>query len=312
MDVRRGLSYALKQWDGGVQSNRVFQFSDVDDRYIGYDAGNSMGVYDLATTTRLFAIPTIPNGTPSGFSNDGQFYGRLSQTSTSTSFRWYDPLGAVVEEFTIPGYRYHMGRHEDVIYVNSIENRIERYHVPSKETSILLDAIPAGQTSYFGADEAHVVVKIGTRFILFSYSETEGYQLESNRILTDLSGIPYSMHLTSTHIIMAIRTQFIHYIEMESGSVQSFDIRALPLSLNHISDYEWVFFSTDEAMMKDIRATSDFRIPFTPATGVFNAQLSKVRQRNEFVDIFMYRHSNNSSNPNRIFWVRKKEYWVAE
>ncbi len=312
IDVSRGVSYALRPWDSGTQSNRLAVFSDIDDRYLGYDASNSMGMYDLATSARLFTIPTIPNTAPSGFSNDGHFIARLSQTSTTATFRRYDAAGTPLGDFTIPGYRYHIGRHEDVIYIDPLKSTIERYHMPTGATTVIMTGIPAGQIGYFGADEAHLVVKIGTRFILFSYSETEGYQLESNRILNELSGIPYSLQLTSSHIIMAIRSQVIHYIDMASGSVQSFDISALPMSLNHISEYEWVFFNGDLTVIKDIRMSTDIRIPFTPTSGVFSAQMSKVRHRNGFVDIFMYRQSNNSSNPNQIIWVRKKEYWVAE
>ena len=310
ISIRHKLAYGTRSESQTPFENRITQFSMYDDRYRG-SSGNVGGIFDLMTGTMFFSIPAGSTTAPNGFTNNGHFVHRITTNPTSVTLRRYDGVGTVLGEFTLPAYTYHFGHDDDVIYLNTTTGAIERYHMPTATTTVLQTGFPPRAETNYAVDETHFLVKVAGRFVLFTHDGSGTYQLKSDRELNTLASEASSIHLSPTHIHMAISSSTIHSVNIDNGTVESFANPYQLSTLNHITDNEWVFFTGDQAIIRDVSQTSEVRIFFAPK-GSFTMMHSKVRHRDGQLDMFFMRTSHDSGLPRQLIWLTKQHFWVVE
>ncbi len=314
ISIRNKLMYGTRSESLVPMFNRVVRFSPYDDRYQGYNAQDQAGIYDLLSGNQLLTVPE-PSDENNGFTKNGHFIARIGVTGTSsvyTTLRRYDGTGSILGEFTIPAYRYHLGHYDDVIYVNTINWNIERYHMPTGTTSVLSTGMPQYEIASYAKDNEHLVVQSGTRVVTFTHSETGNYELKSNRIHGELYREVHAIYLSDNHIQFKDDRSNIHVIEIESGSVMAYP--KYPLThATHLSGFEWIFFNDTYAVIKDIRMT-DFTLVYFPAVTVeYRAQAAKIRFSDGNMDMFIFRYSRQQeTHSHRLLWLIRRNFWVAE
>lgn len=311
--LRRKVTFGERSESSNPWTRRITWFDPYSDRFYGFDASNQPGIFDVLTGDKLMSLPGIGTSAPNGFMKSGHFVARTASTSTNVTLRRYNVSGTALEEFNLSATKYIFGHHDDVIYVNTETWNIERYHIPTATTTILLTGMPQSTVTAYAVSETHLLVKSGTRFILFTHDSSGTYTLHQERSLSSLSRDPNYLSLSPNHIRLAYFAESVHSVDILTGNVQSFNSSAYPPDALHLTDNEWVFFNGSVAIIRDVTQTTETRVTYQISnTSSFTSRIGKARIDGNHMDLFFMRTSNESGTPNQRIWLTKREFWVAE